>query len=86
MCKHHLEKFTEPHPQLVSDILRLIYMYVDDIVWGASDEETAYDLYTKSKEVFKSRSFNLRKFTTNSLPLQEHINEAEGNSVTPIIR
>ena len=55
-------------------------------MWGASNEETAYDLYTKSKEVFKSGSFNLRKFTTNSLLLQERINEAEGNLVTPTIR
>ena len=43
-----------------------------------------YDLYTKSKEVFKSGSFNLRKFTTNSISLQECINKA-GNSVAPTV-
>ena len=79
--KHHLEKFASSHPRLVSDILQSIY--VDDIVFGASDEDSAYELYASSKEMLKKGSFNLRKFATNSLPLQERINQAEGISVTP---
>ncbi|MCG8621284.1 MAG: hypothetical protein MJE68_04665, partial [Proteobacteria bacterium] len=79
--KHHLEKCASSHPRLVSDILRSIY--VDDIVFGASNEDSAYELYASSKEMLKKGSFNLRRFTTNSLPLQEHINQAEGISVTP---
>ena len=82
--KHHLEKFASSHPRLVSDILRSIY--VDDIVFGASDEDSAYELYANSKEVLRSGLFKLRKFTTNSLPLQERISQAEGVSVNPGVK
>ena len=38
---------------------------VDDLVCGASDEESAYELFVTSKKILRSGSFNLRKFTTN---------------------
>ena len=69
---------------MVSDVLWSIY--VDDIVCGASDEESTCDLYTDAKEVLKSGLFNLRKFTTNSQLLQKRINQAEGMSVTPSVK
>ena len=37
--KHHLEKFASSHPKLVSEILQLIY--VDDVVFGMNDEDSA---------------------------------------------
>ena len=61
------------------DLLRSIY--VDDIVFGADDEESAFDLYVKSKDMLKSGSFNLQKYVTNSPALQDRINQAEGIAV-----
>ena len=78
--KHHVEKYTSLYPELVRDLLRSIY--IDDIVFGADDEESAFDLYVKSKDILKSGSFNLRKFVTNSPALQDRINQAEGITVT----
>ena len=74
--KHHVEKFSSSHPELVKELLRSIY--VDDVIFGASDEDSAYELYTNSKSILKQASFNLRKFTTNSTDLQERIDRAEG--------
>ena len=74
--KHHVEKFSSSHPELVKELLRSIY--VDDVVFGAHDEESTYKLYTTSKSILESASFNLRKFATNSPTLQQRINEAEG--------
>ena len=61
--KHHLESFASAHPKLVSDIMQSIH--VDDIVFGASDADDAWELYYNSKEMLRSGSFNLRKFATN---------------------
>jgi hypothetical protein len=60
----------------VRDLLQLIY--VDDIVFGADDEESAFDLYVRSKGILRGGSFNLRKFVTNSPALQVRIDKAEG--------
>ena len=67
--KHHVEKYASQSPELVRDLLRSIY--VDDIVFGADDEESAFNLYTRSKNILSSGSFNLRKFVTNSPTLQD---------------
>ena len=79
--RHHLESFASSHPKLVSDILQSIY--VDDFVFGASDEESAWELSSNSKRVLRCGLFNFQKFTTNSLSLQERINRAEGIAVNP---
>ena len=57
-------------------------LYVDDLVCGASDEESAYELFVTSKRILRSGSFNLRKFTTNSPSLQAVINNAEDSQVS----
>ena len=62
------------------DVLR--FLWVENVVFGADDEESAYKVYTDSKEMLKSGSFNLWKFITNSLTLQEKINNAEGLATT----
>ena len=54
---------------------------MDDVILGASDEDSAYELYTNSKSVLKQASFNLHKFTTNSNGLQERIDKADGEMV-----
>lgn len=76
--KLHAEKLASSHSRPVKELLRSIY--VDDIVFGTVDEESAYKLYLDSKEMLKSGSLNLQKFNTNSPTPQEKINEAEGLS------
>lgn len=68
----HAEKFASQYPQLVRDLQST---YVDDIVFGADDEESAFDL---SKDILKSGSFNLRKIVTSSSALQIRIDKPEG--------
>ena len=60
--KHHVEKYSSTHPEIVKLLLQSIY--VDDVVSGADHEEEAYTLYTASKEILSHASFNLRKFVT----------------------
>ena len=50
-----------------------MYMYVDDVVFGADTKEEAYALFMNLKEVLSKGSFNLQKFTTNSPTLQRAI-------------
>ena len=45
-------------------------MYAYDIVTGAETEEETFELYAKSKGVFRDSTFNLQKFRSNSERLQ----------------
>ena len=72
---HHLEKYHNDHPELVNTLKRSIY--VDDVTYGANQEDDAYKLYTMSKKVFADGGFNLRKFVTNSPTLRKRISEEQ---------
>ena len=78
--RHHLERYSASHPKLVSCILQSLY--VDDLVSGAKDEESAYELFVTSKQILKSGSFNLRKFATNSPSLQVVIDNLENSKIS----
>ena len=69
--RHHLESQSEKHGDLVSKILRSIY--VDDVVTSTPSEEAAYEVYNDAKALLKVAAFNLRKFSTNSQALQSRI-------------
>ena len=77
---HHLRKHSTSQPQLVRNLSQATY--VDDIVTGTNDEDSAYKLYTESKELLKGGGFNLRKFVTSSGRLQKEIDELEGTPKT----
>ena len=66
--RHHLESQSEKHGDVVSKILRSIY--VDDVVTSAPSEEVAYEVYNDAKALSKVAAFNLCKFSTNSQALQ----------------
>ena len=68
--KFHLEKYLE----LSSASCSNPHDYVDDIISGSC---TAFNLYVESKRIFREGGYNLRKFLTNSRPLQERINRQE---------
>ena len=73
--RHHIEKFSRSHPELVRKLLQSTY--VDDIVTGADSETLAYQLYKGAKDVLKQGGFNLRKFVTNAHSLQGRIDRSE---------
>ena len=50
-------------------LLFLKSIYVDDVSYGADDEDAAFKLYMKSEEILAEGGFNLRKFVTNSARL-----------------
>ena len=58
-------------------------MYVDDLTCGADSEDEAYQLYAVSTRLFAEGGFNLRKFVTNSVLLQEKIIEHRENPGHP---
>ena len=74
--RHHLDVQAATQEQLVKRLQESIY--VDDILTGVEDVETAWQLYLHSKEILKTGGFNLRKFKTNDSDLQRRMTEAEG--------
>ena len=80
--KHHVEKYRENHPEFVNLFTRSIH--VDDITYGASDEEAAFEVYGKSKKVLAEGGFNLRKFVSNSQSLQSRIESSEGHDLVEV--
>ena len=72
---HHLKENASTMPGTVARISRSIY--VDDLAYGADNEDQAYKLHLESKSLLKSGGFNLRKFVTNSTSLQKRINQQE---------
>ena len=61
--KHHMMKYATRYPQFVQTFMQSIY--VDDVSFGAEDDDSAFDLYLKSK---------LKEDSTygNSLPILLH--------------
>lgn len=57
--RYHLELHSRDNPELVQKMIRSTYV---DVVTGAQCDETAYDLYSKAREILKTANFNLRKF------------------------
>ena len=66
---HHLNKYRNRYPDLVDTLMHSIY--VDDVTFGANTEDEAYQLF--STRLFAEGGFNLRKFVTNSMSLQQKI-------------
>jgi len=73
--KYHLERFLSSNEAVVKRLLQSTY--VDDIISGANSDEEAFELYSQAKEIFRQGGFNLRKFLSNSQPLQTKIDFAE---------
>ena len=74
----HVERYRDVYPQFVKILTRSIY--VDDVTYGATDDNAAFELYVKSKKVLAEGGFNIRKFISNSQSLQERIEANEGFS------
>ena len=70
---HHLQKYHDEHPYLVNTFKLRKSLYVENVTYGADEEDEAYKLYVLSKKVFADGGFNLQKFVTNSPSLQQRI-------------
>ena len=73
--KHHIETYQDSDPEFVKKSLSSVY--VDDVSVGAESEESAYELYLKSKVRLAEGGFTLRKFITNSGNLRRRIDQNE---------
>ena len=73
--KHHTETYGKTDIGFVDKFLRSIY--VDDLVTGAGDVDTAYDFYSRSRQRLAIAGFTLRKFVSNSDELRHRIQESE---------
>ena len=67
---------------LQPELFRLLTqsIYVDNVICGAENDEDAFQFFQQSKQVMREGGFNLRKFLTNSIPLQGRINVVEGTT------
>ena len=75
---HHMETYRQVDPEFVNKFLSSVY--VDDVVSGSSDVETAYKFYEKSRQRLSVGGFRLRKFVTNSDELRARILRNESQS------
>ena len=71
----HMMKYATVYPEFVETFMKSIY--VDDISYGAEDDDAAFDLYLKSKTILAEGGLNLRKFITNSASLNQRIQLSE---------
>ena len=77
---HHIQQYQQEDPEFVKSFLHSIY--VDDVSFGAPDEQQAYQLFVKAKTRLAQAGFNLRKFVSNSHSLQNQVDSQEED--TPI--
>ena len=73
----HLNLYEDQYPELVELIRKSLY--VDDFLSGGSDDNQAFDIYQKSKEIMSQGGFNLRKWQSNSCTLLESVNQFESD-------
>ena len=72
---HHLDKYSSIEPQLIEGIKK--GLYVDDLITGSDSVASAFQIYTRAKQIMSEGGLNLRKWTTNSPDLLKRIRQAE---------
>lgn len=73
--EHHLRLFKQSEPEMVELLEKSLY--VDDLITGEENEEKAFNVYKKSKEIMAKGGFNLRKWNSNSHRLLKSIENYE---------
>ena len=83
--RHHISKYKANDPDFVRQMIE--GFYVDDLVTGEVDSDSAYKLYEKSKVRMASGGFRLRKWVTNDRRLRDRIKvreSTESHSYRPV--
>jgi len=78
LTEHHLTRFLLKEAEMVA--LLSESFYVDDLICGVQDEEQCVRTYEKSKRLMASGGLNLRKWRTNSMPLQQRIDSTDSST------
>ncbi len=73
----HLNLYEDQYPELIELIRKSLY--IDDFLSGGSNDNQAFDIYQKSKEIRSKGGFNLRKWQSNSCTLLESINQVKSD-------
>ena len=82
---HHITRYLMTEPDIAEKLAS--GFYVDDFTSGAQTIEEGLKLYLRARQLMKQGGFNLRKWKTNSKPLQQKINAAaEEESDTPDVK
>ena len=71
----HLTRFLLSEPMLSRQLAE--GLYVDDFTSGAETVEEGFNIYKGTKQLMKKGGFNLRKWHSNSVDLQERIDQLE---------
>ena len=72
---HHLDNYSSVQPQLIEGIKK--GLYVDDLLTGSDNVASAFQIYSKAKQIMSEGGLNLRKWTSNSSELLQQIRQAE---------
>ena len=73
---HHMNKYNTVDKELVDEFLSSLH--VDDLSAGASNIDEALDYFRKWKDRLEEGSFDLRKFRSNSVELEQMVNKNYG--------
>ena len=78
---HHANLYKDIDPDFVEKFL--LSLHVDDLNACSTDIVEAYEFFCKSKERLKEASFNLRKFQSNSVELEDMVRNQFGEKENP---
>ncbi|XP_064473912.1 uncharacterized protein LOC135388341 [Ornithodoros turicata] len=67
--QHHIQRHASEHPRLARILENSIY--VDDVIFGAANEEEAEEMYTETLQLFGKASMKLQKWGSNSYAMRE---------------
>ena len=74
---HHLTLYKQSEPELAELLEKSLY--VDDLITGENDDEKAFIVYKKSKQIMSEGGFNLRKWNSNSRDLLKTNEDCESS-------
>ncbi|XP_065654791.1 uncharacterized protein LOC136081405 [Hydra vulgaris] len=81
----HLQKYTEIDQEFVEKML--LSLHVDDLNSGSNDLNQCLEFFNKARNYLQEANFNLRKFESNSVELEQKIqsNNYERNNTTKVL-
>jgi len=79
--RHHLNSYIDKDPEFVEEVVRSLYVDIDDLASSKPDGASAYDFYCNLKRRFKVAGFNMRTWMTNDPELSEKIRSGEDQGV-----